>query len=69
MPEPPVVCGVDPGVATVGLAVVGRDVRYSGTCPVPRLGSWATHCLAVHAVVAGLVRRYRPQILAIEWFT
>lgn len=69
MPEPPVVCAVDPGTTVCGVAVVGTDVRYSGTIPVPRQGAWPERCRLVHAAVAGICRRYRPQILAVEAFT
>jgi hypothetical protein len=68
MPEPPVVCGVDPGVSTCGLAIVGTDVRYSGTLPVPRVGAWPERCRLVQATVAGLCRRYRVTLVAVELF-
>jgi hypothetical protein len=68
MPEPPVVCAIDPGVSVCGVAVVSTQVRYSGTIAVPRVGAWPGRCRLVHDTVAGICRRFRPQVLAIELF-
>ncbi len=68
------VLGVDPGTATMGFGVVeraglpGRPARLI-ECGVVRTGArepLAERLHAVHAAVAGLLARHRPEVLAVE---
>ncbi len=61
------VLGVDPGVATVGLAVLsGREVAWSETLRTSAGLEEAARLRRVYETVAAALRAHRPAALAIE---
>jgi crossover junction endodeoxyribonuclease RuvC len=69
--EPSRVLGVDPGVATVGLAVLergpsGARLVWAGTVRTPARAEEASRLRAIHGAVAGAIAEHRPGSVAVE---
>lgn len=63
--------GVDPGVAAIGLAVIGRRERrsvllWAETVRTPAGLAEATRLRAIHLAVRGAIQTYHPGSVAVE---
>jgi crossover junction endodeoxyribonuclease RuvC len=63
---PPRVLAIDPGYDRLGAAVMEGDALLFSECYTPPKGALFERLAAVHRRVAGLIKEYAPEALAIE---